>query len=88
MDTIHYENGDSEFKIYIPVTIRVGAEDTNGTSSVEVEVLKEIMRFAIDKNGDKKYYVSNMLYKISDLFETKTDAVKWIINEAKGIKDD
>lgn len=84
MDIEHYENGDSKFKLYIPITIYVGAEDTHGTSSIEIKVMNETMNLIIYKTTNNEYYVHNSLYKISNFFETKTDAINWIITEAKG----
>jgi len=74
----HYENGDSEFTF--EVTMRVGAEDGDGSS-----VTIGGMGFNIERNGPR-FFITDKNGYLNDGVEfiNKLDAIEWLIEYVGG----
>ena len=82
----HYENGDSEFTF--EVTMRVGAEDGDGSS-----VCMGDLMFTIYKNtyNNKFDVITNIFGHDIKLnrndYDSKADAIEWLIEYVGGSSD-
>ena len=77
---VHHENGDSDFTFQ--VKMNVGAEDKYGSTVTIGKLQYTICKY------DEKYiieqdYSGNQVYG-SPEFNSKSDAIEWLINRLKG----
>lgn len=79
----HHENGDSEF--IFPVTMMVGATDSNGDSNVNIGGIRFNIHKIFNEELKQNEYIlqegsyDTMIYG-SPHHESKADAIRWLID--------